>query len=929
MQIFIYDSNNNAATGATDASGQLVVPNNQSSTGDDNGTIGGEDEDGKFTYVVTVTNKENLITENCDVWIGKSNNIVVDLPEGVKPTREEPVIVTVADQNGSAQSDVTVIVLGDADFIEKGVTDIYGKVTLPTASDGYTDEDGKVNVSGINVIVNDELGFIPNAYVLYNEDGSIAVTLPEDKAISHANRITVTVLDSMGNPMNDVNVTVKDIAEMTYTGTTDETGKMVVPPLSEDYTDSEGKGVVNSYNVLVTDETKPIENAFITILDGKLNVKLPEGVLIAIENRITVTVTDGENAPVKDMPVTVVDNTEKSESNLTDENGKATVPPTNIDYTDINGYAEVDGYAVTIQNETGFIEKAFVTLNTTQSEPDENGNITESENISVELPENIKVDDYNNRVTVTVLNKADSTPVSDMPITITETAVQAGQPEETPDVTEPEESPAPTAEAETTEMPESTAEPEQPEETPEPSEPPKSASGITDKNGKVTVPPLNEDVTGDGGDGDITETKPGEDTDGDGEPDTEDTETAYTVTVSNKDGNVANVHIKIENGKVTVTLPDTHTLITSNQTTVTVKDKDGNPVKGISVTVKDKSTEKSGTTNASGQVTLPVKSSGGGSTGGGGGSSSGGGGGWSSSYNTVNVKVTDKDGKNVSVSKSTGTDKVTLTLPTGKTLEDGNWYTITVTDRNGKAKADYTVILKDRENNEVTGKTDKDGVIILPATEHKSYIVGYEDGTFRPDSDMTRAEAAAIFARLISEEKGEQVSGKATFSDVSSSDWYAPELGYLEKYDIIRGYEDGTFRPDAPVTRAEFTAMTVRCYGLFNEVQYPANTTKYSDVNGSYWAVKDISFATNEEWLNGYADGTFKGDSNITRAEVVTVVNRATGRVPDKEYINDNLSTLDKFTDLKNNAHWAYYDIMEAANTHMAVSNSNIETWAK
>ena len=920
LHIFIYDSNSNAATGATDANGQLVVPNNQSSTGDDNGTIGTDDGEQKKTFVVTVTDKTNVVIPNCDIYIGESNNLVVDLPDGIKPTRENPVIITVTDQNGNAQTGVTVIAIGDADYMEKGETDIYGKVTLPITNEGYTDENGKVNVSGINVIVNDELGFIQNAYVVYNEDGSIAVTLPEDKAISHANRITVTVLDSVGNPIAENPVTVTDVAGASYTGMTDETGKIVVPPLSEDYTDSEGKGVVNGYNILVTDETKPIENAFITMIDEKINVKLPEGSLIDIENRITVTVTDSESAPVKDMPVTVVDSAEKSESNLTDENGKATVPPTNIDYTDVNGYAEVDGYAVTVQNETGFIEKAFVTLSTTQSEPDENGNVTESESISVELPENIKVDDYNNRVTVTVMNKADNTPVSGMPITITEAAAQTGQPEETPDTSKPEESPAPTEEPETTETPESTAEPEQPEPT-------KSASGITDQNGKVTVPPLNEDVTGDNGDGDIAETKPGEDTDGDGEPDTEETETAYTVTVLNKDGNIANALVKIEGGKVTVILPDTHTLTTSNQTTVTVKDKDGNPVKGVSVTIKDKTTEKSGTTNASGQVTLPVKSSGGG--GGGSISGGGGGGGFVSSINSVNVKVTDKDGKTVSVSKSTGTDKVTLTLPAGKTLEDGNWYTITVTDRNGKAKADYTVILKDRENNEATGKTDKDGIIILPATEHKSYIVGYEDGTFRPDSDMTRAEAAAIFARLISEEKGESISGKTTFSDVSSNDWYASELGYLEKYDIIKGYEDGTFRPDTPVTRAEFTAMTVRYYDLFNEVKYPANTTKYTDVNGSYWAVKDISFATNEKWLNGYADGTFKGDSNITRAEVVTVVNRATGRTPDKEYINKNLSVLNKFTDLKNNSHWGYYAIMEAANIHMAVSNPENEIWVK
>ena len=446
----------------------------------------------------------------------------------------------------------------------------------------------------------------------------------------------------------------------------------------------------------------------------------------------------------------------------------------------------------------------------------------------------------------------------------------------------------------------------------------------------MTVPPLNEDVTGDDGNGDITEDKPGEDTDGDGEPDTGDTETSYTVTVTNNDGNIANALVKIEDGKITVTLPDTHTLTTSNQTTVTVLDKDGEPVQGVSVTVKDKSTSKSGTTNSQGKVTLPVKSTGGGGTGGGGSSSGGGGGGgWSSSYNSVNVKVTDKDGKSVSVSKSTGTDKVTLTLPTGKSLDDDNWYTITVTDRNGNAKADYTVVLKDRDGNEITGTTDNNGIVILPAQEHKAYIVGYEDGTFRPDGDMTRAEAATIFARLISEAKGESISGNAGFSDVSQNDWFAAYVGYLAKYDVIKGYEDGTFRPNASVTRAEFVAMAVRCYDLFYELGSSAISIKYNDLNNSHWAYDDIAYATNEKWLNGYADGSFKPDVNITRAEVVTVVNRATGRTPDKEFINDNLAALNKFTDLKSNAHWGYYDIMESANDHMAIVDSEEETWVK
>ena len=123
--------------------------------------------------------------------------------------------------------------------------------------------------------------------------------------------------------------------------------------------------------------------------------------------------------------------------------------------------------------------------------------------------------------------------------------------------------------------------------------------------------------------------------------------------------------------------------------------------------------------------------------------------------------------------------------------------------------------------------------------------------------------------------------------------------------------------------------MTVRYYDLFNDVNKTGNTVKYTDVASSYWAYSDIAFAKNIGWLNGYADGTFRPDNNITRAEVVTVVNHATGRYADKDYINKNLSVLNKFTDLKNNSHWGYYSIMEAANTHKAVSNSDTETWVK
>lgn len=877
IAIFVVDKNSNNATGKTDSSGMLKVPNNKSSTGDDNGTVGKDDNDKKDTFVVKVTDKTNAIIPDCEVYIGEINNLVVILPDGIKPTSENPVIITVTDQNGNAKDNISVIALGESDYIEKGKTDIYGKVTLPITNEGYTDENGKVNVNAVNVIVNDEIGLIPDAYVIHNEDGTINVTLPQDKSISYANRITVTVLDSVGKPVADVNVTVSDVAEKSYTANTDENGAIVVPPLSEDMTDSEGKAVVNGYNILLSDEQKVIENAFVYIKDNKIYVELPEGAAFDYNNRITATVTDKDNNPVKDMSVTFTDSTEKSETNLTDENGRATVPPVNIDYTDVNGYSEVDGYIVTVVNEAGAIEKAFITH-------------TEDNKITVELPENVKFD-YANRITVTVLNKADKTAVKDMNVTVSEKSVVA---EEAADV--------------------------------------KSLSGVTNNEGKAVFPPLSEDITDDNGNSDITEEKPvkGEDKDGDGVEDKpgEIETVTYKVSVNDTKGIINNAFVEIKDGKVYVTLPDTHTLTTSNQTTVTVLDKDGNAVKGVSVTIKDKTTEKTASTDANGKVTLPVKtSSGGGSSSGG---SSGGGGGSYISANTTNVRVTDKDSKTVNVTKTTDKDgNVTLTLPTGKTLDSGNFYTVITTDKTGKAKADVSVTLKDKSGKVANGTTDKNGTLILPAIKHSAYIVGYDDGTFKPDSDMSRAEAAAIFARLIAEAKGETVSGKSSFADVSSKEWYSSYVGYLEKYDVINGYNDGTFKPDASVTRAEFVSMAVRYYGLFNEVKTVANTTKYTDVDSSYWAVKDISYAKSIGWLNGYADGTFKGDNNITRAEVVTVVNRATNRTADKEYINANLTKLNQFTDLKTNTHWAWYDILEAANEHLGIVHADGETWVK
>ena len=884
LQIFIYDVNNNAATGKTDENGQLKVPNNKTSTGDNSGTVGKDDEDKKNTFVVKATDKMNVVIPNCEVYIGESNNIVVDLPEGVKPTSEYPVIITVTDQHGQPQQGVTVITLGDADYIEKGVTDMFGKITLPTAKDGFTDDTGKVRIDGMYVFVNNENGAIENAFVKLNDDSTISVTLPDGTNIDYANRITVTVTDKDGNPQKDISVTVSDTVENSLTDKTDENGKMVVPPLSEDITDSEGKAKVNGYNVLITDETKPIENAFVTIGEGQINVMLPEGSLIDISNRITATITDSEDKPVKDMTVIFTDKSDRTESNVTDENGKATVPPTNIDVTDFNGYGEVDGYIVTVKNTVGAIEKAHITHNAEVK--NEDGTVKSAENISVELPEGVKFD-YANRITISVSKKADNTAVKGMTVVTSEFVIEGTET--------------------------------------------KSLTGITDKYGIIILPPSNEGVTDKDGKTDISETIPGKDTDGDGKEDTEESKTEYNITVEDTKGKIENAYIEIKDSKITVTLPDTHTLTTSNQTTVTVLDNDNKGVANVSVTVTDKNkATATKSTDTNGKITVPVKSTGGGSSSGGGGGRGGSSGGSYISSNITNITVTDKNGKTVSVSKSTDKDgKITLTLPNGADLTGDNYYTIKATDNKGNAKAEISIVLKDKKNNTANGTTDKNGMLILPGSKHKAYIMGYPDGSFRPDGDMSRAEAAAIFARLIADKKNESVKGTPSFKDTPNNKWYSAFVGYLEKYNIISGYEDGTFRPDESITRAEFVTIAVRYYSLFNEVKSVSNTTKYNDLSNNYWAIKNISYATSEKWLNGYSDGSFRPDIVVTRAEVVTIINRATGRNADTEFINKNLTVLNRFTDVKNNSHWAAYDIFEASNDHTGITSGSNEIWSK
>jgi len=217
---------------------------------------------------------------------------------------------------------------------------------------------------------------------------------------------------------------------------------------------------------------------------------------------------------------------------------------------------------------------------------------------------------------------------------------------------------------------------------------------------------------------------------------------------------------------------------------------------------------------------------------------------------------------------------------------------------------------------------------------HAAYIRGYPDGRVRPEGNMTRAEAAAVFARLLADSRGEDIGRPVfnTFPDIPASAWYAGYVAYLSGYNIIYGYSNGNFGGNEPITRAEFVTMAVRFYEALHgeRVTGSQNGTSFTDVYESYWAVAYIRAAADNEWVIGYGDGSFGGERGITRAEVVTIVNRLLGRCADRAYVDANRNRLCRFSDMENQRHWAFYDIAEATNTHIPESCGNeAEVWCE
>lgn len=210
----------------------------------------------------------------------------------------------------------------------------------------------------------------------------------------------------------------------------------------------------------------------------------------------------------------------------------------------------------------------------------------------------------------------------------------------------------------------------------------------------------------------------------------------------------------------------------------------------------------------------------------------------------------------------------------------------------------------------------------LNRRDHYAFLVGYADGTFGPECNMTRAEVTTMFARLLTEQIEADKTYSSTFNDVAKDCWAANYIGYMQQFGIVTGYEDGSFRPDAPVTRAEFAAIASRFEKLTQ------GSASFTDVPDTHWAVKYINFAATRGWVTGYEDGSFKPEHSITRAEVAAVTCRLLERSADQTYIRSHIGELRTFADVTE-SHWAYWYAMEAANGHDYTKSGGSENWSR
>lgn len=219
-------------------------------------------------------------------------------------------------------------------------------------------------------------------------------------------------------------------------------------------------------------------------------------------------------------------------------------------------------------------------------------------------------------------------------------------------------------------------------------------------------------------------------------------------------------------------------------------------------------------------------------------------------------------------------------------------------------------------------KTTSTVPYMLNGEDHYAYIKGYPNGSFKPNATITRAEAASIFYRLLTDTtRRTYTTSYNTFKDVPAKAWYNTAVSTMAKLGIVNGGSDGYFRPNDPITRAEIAAMIARCDGN----SYGNAYTNFSDVKG-HWAANYIARAYELGWINGYGS-TYAPDKYITRAETVAILNRVLNRAP--QNTSDLLNGLNTFNDVSTTS-WYYLDVEEAANSHTYTRKTNdYEYWEK
>ena len=234
---------------------------------------------------------------------------------------------------------------------------------------------------------------------------------------------------------------------------------------------------------------------------------------------------------------------------------------------------------------------------------------------------------------------------------------------------------------------------------------------------------------------------------------------------------------------------------------------------------------------------------------------------------------------------------------------------------------------KDKDNNKENNKDNNTGETtptkvpaLLNGSNHFAYVVGYKDGNVRPQGNITRAETAAIFFRLLKEEvRSENLSKHNDFADVTEDSWYNTAVSTMAGMNILKGRTANSFAPQAPITRAEFAAICAR----FDSGRAEENSG-FTDISG-HWAEKEIERAATLGWVSGYTDGSFHPDAPITRAEAMTLINRVLCRMP--ETMADLLDSMTKWPDNQPGA-WYYLAVQEATNSHTyEQKDSKYETW--